>query len=206
MRKWLVAYGFVVSFVQAQELILRRVQTTQKVVTEESSGPEARKLYLRGRVIAGDSREPLVGAYVRIPGSVVGAVTDANGEFRIPTTLTVPVLVEVSFVGYETQRVSLLPGEERVAPTEIVLKEEEIVGQEVVISTSRIEEQFMKSPVQVVQLSSLAIRSSPSVLSAQTLSFLPGIDVVHSSFTFPVVNARGLTLPKIRGLSIGWMG
>lgn len=196
MRKWLVAYGFVVSFVQAQELILRRVQTTQKVVTEESSGPEARKLYLRGRVIAGDSREPLVGAYVRIPGSVVGAVTDANGEFRIPTTLTVPVLVEVSFVGYETQRVSLLPGEERVAPTEIVLKEEEIVGQEVVISASRIEEQFMKSPVQVVQLSSLAIRSSPSVLSAQTLSFLPGIDVVHSSFTFPVVNARGFNFTQ----------
>lgn len=73
---------------------------------------------------------------------------------------------------------------------------EDIVGQEVVISASRVEEKLLRSPVQVMQLSGLAIRSSPAVISAQTLSFLPGVDVVYSSLTFPVVNARGFNFTQ----------
>jgi iron complex outermembrane recepter protein len=151
----------------------------------------AQTLYLRGRVVDEKSGEPLAGAYVRVLGSVLGAVTDDKGEFRIATTIADPVLVEVSYVGYQSQRVSLLPGPSQKAPEEIRLREQEIIGEEVVISASRIEEAFMRSPVQVAQLSGRLVADSPTPLLSQTLSFLPGVQVMHTSFTFPVINTRG---------------
>jgi outer membrane receptor protein involved in Fe transport len=101
------------------------------------------------------------------------------------------VLVEVSYVGYESQRVSLIPGPALKEPIAIRLKEAELVGQEVVIAASRVEEAFMRSPVQVAQLSGRMIQDSPTPLLAQTLSLLPGVQVLHTSFTFPVINTRG---------------
>lgn len=184
------------SLLFAQEIILRRVQRVHQPTSVKPSTEVGERLYLKGRVLDAVSGEPLIGAYVRIPGSVIGAITDSRGEFRIPTTLTTPVTVEVSYVGYQTQQLMLSPGSEHMPSTDIRLREEEIVGQEVVISASRVEEQFMRSPVQVSQLTSLTLRTSPGILSAQTLSFLPGVDVVYTSFTFPVVNARGFNFTQ----------
>ncbi|MCS7152498.1 MAG: carboxypeptidase-like regulatory domain-containing protein [Bacteroidia bacterium] len=179
-----------------QEIILRRVQKTAALTPSSQRNEVSTPLYLKGRVLDAKSREPLIGAYARIPGSIIGAITDSKGEFRIPTTLTDPVVVEVSYIGYQTQQVTIAPAGEQSPFKEILLQEEEIVGQEVIISASRVEEQFMRTPIQVSQLSSLALRTSPGILSAQTLSFLPGVDVVYTSFTFPVVNARGFNFTQ----------
>ncbi len=137
-------------------------------------------------------REPLAGAYVRVLGSVLGAVTDDKGEFRVATTIADPVLVEVSYVGYQSQRVSLLPGPSQKAPEEIRLREQEIIGEEVVISASADRGGFHA----LAGAGGSAFRAfnnadSPTPLFSQTLSFLPGVRVMHTSFTFPVINTRG---------------
>lgn len=184
-----------ISLALGQEIILRRVQkiTTPDLLSREK---ETSYFYLKGKVLDAKSREPLVGAYVRIPGTVIGAVADANGEFRIKTTLIEPVRVEISCIGYQTRQVVLTPELEGSPPQLIFLEEEEIVGQEVVISASRVEEERMRSPIQISQLSSLAIRTSPGLFLAQTLSFLPAVEVLHTSLTFPVINTRGFNLTQ----------
>ncbi len=196
MKHLSLIFGILAASAYAQDIILRRIQRISPTEPSPQTETSPQRLYLRGKVLDANSGEPLVGAYVKIPGTVIGAITNDKGEFQIPTTLTIPVAVEVSFVGYQTQRITLKPGSETTSPTEIRLAEEEILGQEVVISASRVEEQFMRSPVQVSQLSSLMLRTSPGLLSAQTLSFLPGVDVVHTSITFPVVNARGFNFTQ----------
>lgn len=184
-------------FSWGQDLILRRVQAVrQPSGTEKAPSESGQKYYLQGKVIDAATREPLSGAYVRIPGNILGAVTNHQGDFSIATTLAEAVEVEISFIGYETQRLRLAPTPLGTPPREIALREEAIVGQEIVISASRVEEQLLRSPVQVMQLSSLSLRSSPAILSAQTLSFLPGVDVVYTSFTFPVVNTRGFNFTQ----------
>jgi iron complex outermembrane recepter protein len=188
---WFVLSVVSLGYAQEEVLILRRVAREFRPKGEERKQEAVQTLYLRGRVVDEKSGEPLVGAYVRVLGSVLGAVTDDKGEFRIATTIADPVLVEVSYVGYQSQRVSLLPGPSQKAPEEIRLREQEIVGEEVVISASRIEEAFMRSPVQVAQLSGRLVADSPTPLFSQTLSFLPGVQVMHTSFTFPVINTRG---------------
>lgn len=183
----------IIGYGQEEALILRRVAREFRYQGTDKAQEASQTLYLSGRVIDEKTGEPLSGAYVRVLGSVLGAVTDDKGAFRIATTIGEPVLVEVSYVGYETQRLRLMPGPVQKAPEEIRLREQEIVGQEVVISASRIEEAFMRSPVQVAQLSGRMVMDSPTPLLSQTLSFLPGVQVMHTSFTFPVINTRGFS-------------
>lgn len=41
------------------------------------------QLAVTGKVIAGDDRQPVIGATVKVKGANRGAVTDANGSFAI---------------------------------------------------------------------------------------------------------------------------
>ncbi|MEL6443742.1 MAG: carboxypeptidase regulatory-like domain-containing protein [Bacteroidota bacterium] len=72
---------------------------------------------LRGTVVgAGD--EPLAGASVTLLGErTAGTTTDASGQFRLRLP-RLPVTVEVRFLGYEPQRVVILPGE----PLEVTIR------------------------------------------------------------------------------------
>jgi hypothetical protein len=59
-----------------------------------------------GKIIASDDRRAVAGATIRVKGSSVGTVSDANGNFTIqlpPNTQT----LEVSFVGYNSQTVPI---------------------------------------------------------------------------------------------------
>jgi len=194
LAAFLALLGFAgVVYGQEEGLILRRVAREFRYQGGDKAQETAQKLYLSGRVIDEKTSEPLSGAYVRVLGSILGAVTDDKGEFRIATTIAEPVLVEVSYIGYQPHRLTVMPGPGQKALTEIRLREQDIVGQEVVISASRIEEAFMRSPVQVAQLSARMIAESPTPLLSQTLSFLPGVQIMHTSFTFPVINTRGFS-------------
>ncbi|MCS7297967.1 MAG: carboxypeptidase-like regulatory domain-containing protein [Bacteroidia bacterium] len=190
IRELRIAGVFLFCLGSAQDLLLRRVPGSKASALLPTHSEE--RHFIKGRVLDANTGEPLVGAYVRLPGTVLGAITDAKGEFQIPTAFREgEITAEVSYVGYQTQRFTLKPIRADEPAPQIFLQEEEIVGEEVVISASRIEEQFLRSPVQVTQISSRALQSSPGIFSAQTLSFLPGVNAVYTSLTFPIVNARG---------------
>ncbi|MDW8235290.1 MAG: carboxypeptidase-like regulatory domain-containing protein [Bacteroidia bacterium] len=177
------------------QVILRRAARIQPK-REQVPDTSPSYLWIKGRVQDAKTKEPLVGAYVRVPSTVIGAVTRAQGEFELPTTLREPIEVEISYVGYETKRITLSPKPKESLPEIIPLQEQEIIGQEVVIAASRIEEKQMHSPVQVFSLSGVDLRTQPGLFSTQAAAFLPGLEVVHSSLTFPVVNARGFAFTQ----------
>lgn len=56
-----------------------------------------------GRVVDSLTRQPLVGATVRIPGSGYQVTTDNNGGFNFETKQNIPFRVEVTFVGYRVK-------------------------------------------------------------------------------------------------------
>lgn len=57
---------------------------------------------VQGIVYDGDTREPLIGAAVTIPGSTIGVVTDINGRYSI-TMSNGQHTLQFRYVGYETQ-------------------------------------------------------------------------------------------------------
>ncbi|MFD1870839.1 TonB-dependent receptor [Hymenobacter bucti] len=64
---------------------------------------------------------------------------------------------------------------------------------EVVVSASRVEESFLRSPVTVEKLNARAIRLSPAASFFDAIENLKGVQVITPSLGFKVINARGFT-------------
>ena len=54
-----------------------------------------------GRVVGSDDKLPMAGASIRIKGTSIGTVTDANGNFSLQTPSNGQILV-ISYIGYQT--------------------------------------------------------------------------------------------------------
>lgn len=140
--------------------------------------------------------DPLPGAYIKVVGSVQGTVSGADGGFRLMLIAPPdPIQVEVSFVGYKTLRRTLSLAESS-APLTFALEEADIQAQEVVISASRISETFQTSPITIQKMSLRELNTMPGVSFFQNIPLLKGVDLIYSSFTFPIVNARGFNSPN----------
>jgi len=64
---------------------------------------------------------------------------------------------------------------------------------EVVVSASRVEESFLRSPVTVEKLNARAIRLSPAASFFDAIEGLKGVQVITPSLGFKVINARGFS-------------
>jgi TonB family protein len=83
----------------AEDLSIKEVRGEMKIsLSAKADGPNR---IVEGRIVDSDGN-PLKGANVVVTGTTTGATTDADGRFRIITTLPTGK-VAASFVGYETQ-------------------------------------------------------------------------------------------------------
>jgi iron complex outermembrane receptor protein len=64
---------------------------------------------------------------------------------------------------------------------------------EVVVTASRVEESFLRSPVTVEKLNARAIRLAPAASFFDAIEGLKGVQVITPSLGFKVLNARGFT-------------
>src|SRR4051812_4349532 len=72
-----------------------------------SSNAQTSNVQLVGKVIDDHTKEPLTGAVVHIKGTTHNVVTNEEGEFTFITGQKVPVVYEISHVGYTTQTVAV---------------------------------------------------------------------------------------------------
>ena len=148
-----------------------------------------------GTVVSADDGEPIIGATIRLVGTSLGAVTNADGKFTFTMRQGVKE-IDVSFVGYETQRVTIKP-EMVIAlvPDENSLEELVVVGYgsarklgSVVGSVSKIGNKTLQKAVtptftdalagQVAGLSVLSSSGDPSVAASIRLR---GVNSINSS-------------------------
>ena len=63
---------------------------------------------VRGTILDTDSKLPLIGATVIIPGTdpLIGSVTDVNGRFRLENIPIGRITIQLSYLGYEAKTVS----------------------------------------------------------------------------------------------------
>ncbi len=95
---------------------------------------------VRGRIIDEDSRTPLPGANVRVLDSeqLLGASTDADGNFRIENVPTGRITLLISFIGYEERVIpNLLVTAGKETVLEVVLKESLVVMEDVVVTANQ---------------------------------------------------------------------
>ncbi|MBK9934858.1 MAG: carboxypeptidase-like regulatory domain-containing protein [Cytophagaceae bacterium] len=141
-----------------------------------------------GMISDARTKEPLVGVSVQIKGKIIGTITDLNGKFDFTTATPVPFQLVISSVGYKSQEYTL---KSENAAINISLEEENIMGQELVVSASRMEESVMKSPVSVEKLDLRAIRETTAPNFYDALGNMKGVDLTTQGLLFKSINMRG---------------
>ncbi len=143
---------------------------------------------LAGRITDADTKDGLAGVSLAVKGRVVGTITDTKGNFLLTTSVPAPFTLVVSSVGYQTQQVVVTGNRSDMA---IVLNEQVLLGQEVVVSGSRVPEEIMKSPVSVEKIDARSIRESPAASFYDALANLKGVDMATQGLLFKSINLRG---------------
>jgi outer membrane receptor protein involved in Fe transport len=121
-------------------------------------------------------------------GENEGTVTDFDGNFTITINGSLPVTVEISSIGFESQQVVFNDGDSNVT---IQMQETLTQLEEIVIAASRTPERIAESPVSIERIGIQQIRRSSSPDFYNSLENLKGVDVNYSAIGFPSVNTRG---------------
>lgn len=135
-----------------------------------------------------ETGEGLAGVNIIVKGKVIGTITDIEGKFNLSVKDAPPFSLTVSFVGFETQEVAVSAS---ITNLDIKMKEATMLGQEVVISASRVEEKIMESPVSIEKMDILQVQNTPADNYYKGLANLKGVDVTTSSINFQIINTRG---------------
>jgi outer membrane receptor protein involved in Fe transport len=141
-----------------------------------------------GTVTDADTKETLVGANIKVKEKVVGTVTDLNGKFSLKVNAAPPFTLQVSVVGYQPKEVEVTANNVNLS---IELAAQTILGQEVVVSASRVEESVLKSPVSVERMDILQVRETPAANFYDALNNMKGVEMSTQSLTFKSVTTRG---------------
>ena len=91
-------------------ILQKQILSAFTLVVAASAAAQSPKPAITGFVVDAQTKQPLVGAVVRVSGASVSptAVTDAQGRFAARAAAGVEA--DISYMGYATQRVKLSAG------------------------------------------------------------------------------------------------
>jgi outer membrane receptor protein involved in Fe transport len=150
-------------------------------------------IQVTGTIIESQSKQTLPGVTVQIKGTITGTSTDAQGRFSLRTRAGYPFTLVFSSVGFQPQEFEV-KGPQLALTIALVTQTQ--LGQEVVVTASRVEERLLRSPVAIGKLDIRAIRESPAPGFYDALENVKGVQVTTSSLTFKVPNTRGFNIPN----------
>ena len=142
-----------------------------------------------GTVKDGGTGDALAGVNIIVKGRIIGTITDTKGQFSLKVSQAPPFTLSLSFIGYGTQDIEVKDA--NTTGLEVALAEQSLLGQEVVISASRVEESILKSPVTIEKMDLLMIRQSATPDYYDALANVKGIQVNSGSLNLTSVNTRG---------------
>jgi outer membrane receptor protein involved in Fe transport len=146
----------------------------------------AQNVTISGVVRNSISKDPIPSVSVMVKGSSSGTFTNENGFFKL-TTPTTPVVLVFSSIGYENREATVSSTD----TVEIDFVPASSLGQEVVVSASRVPERILESPVSIERISNVAIRNSAASNYYDIVNTLKGVDVVAASLSFKTPTTRG---------------
>ncbi|MBX2941205.1 MAG: TonB-dependent receptor [Cyclobacteriaceae bacterium] len=144
---------------------------------------------ISGTVKDGSTNESLAGVNIVVKGLVVGTISDLNGQFKLNLSQSPPFTLSFSFIGFATQELQITNA--NTTGIEITMEEQSMLGHEVVISASRVEESILQSPVTIEKMDITAIRQAATPDFYDALANVKGVQVNSGSMNFTAVNTRG---------------
>lgn len=165
-----------------------------------ASGVYAQATVIKGKVRDKKTAEPLIGATVAVKGTNTGVSTDYDGEFNLRTTQALPVVLVISYMGYESLEITV---SSLAKPLDIRLNENTKVLKDVEIRDTRITEKQKQQPLSVETMDAIAIKETPAANFYEGLAHLKGVDLTSASIGFKIINTRGFnSTSPVRSLQL----
>ena len=148
---------------------------------------------ISGQVTDQEKNLPLSDVSVQIKGTVTGTITNATGNFILKTKTKLPFTLVFSSVGFKAQELEI---KSLGSNLQVGLSTQTVLGNEVVVTASRVAESILKSPVAIEKLDIRTIRETPAPGFYDALENVKGVQMTTSSLTFKVPNTRGFNIPN----------
>lgn len=132
--------------------------------------------------------EPIPGANIKVEGESTGTISDGDGKFTLSTSKKPPFTIEISSIGFGTQKVSVTSNNQKITA---VLADEETQLDEIVVSASRTPERLRESPVTVERFTAADVKRTASPTFYDGLENLKEVQMNTSSMSFKSINTRG---------------
>jgi hypothetical protein len=143
---------------------------------------------IKGKITDAKTGEPMAGAHVTIKDDVYGAVAGNDGVFFLKTHNPLPVVLHISFVGYVPREIEITSAS---SFPEVKMEEQLLLGQEVVVSASRVEENILRSPVSIEKMNLRDLKQISTSDFYDGLYQLKGVDMNVHGLTLQLPNTRG---------------
>jgi len=143
---------------------------------------------ISGTVTDGSNQETLAGVNIVVKGKVQGTITSTDGKYSLKVNQSPPFLLTFSFIGFHTEEKQIT---EANTTLDLIMNEESLLGQEIVVSASRVEENILKSPVTIEKMDIIAIKQAATPDFFDALANMKGVQVNNGSLNFTAVNTRG---------------
>jgi TonB-dependent receptor len=142
--------------------------------------------------------EPLLGATVHIVGTSLGASTDFEGRYILRRIPAGEVEIRFSYIGYETQVITVNLGDGETAELNVELRTSAIEGAEIQISAQALGQmaainQQRSSNTIINVVSEEKIKELPDANAAESIGRLPGVSLSRSGGEANKVILRGLS-------------
>lgn len=134
------------------------------------------------------NNQPVPGANIKIVGENSGTTTDFDGSFTLQSSRKPPYVIEVTSVGFESQKVSVSSSTQKVL---VQLEGEETKLNEIVVSASRTPERVLESPVTIERMGIVEIKKTASPSFYDGLENMKEVQMNTSSMSFKSINTRG---------------
>ena len=145
-------------------------------------------------MVVNKADEVLVGATVNWKDTTIGAVTDIDGWFTIPRLDTVnPYILEISYVGYETVQVEILPEEYNLR---LVVEENSTLDDVVVETRQRANFTSTLDPLNVENIGEGELRRAACCNLSETFENNATVNV---NFTDAVTGAKEIEMLGLKG-------
>lgn len=127
-----------------------------------------------GTIVDGKG-EPVIGATIKVVGTSSGAITDLDGHFTV--SLSQKVKLEISYVGYITQTIAVVPGQN----INITLQEDsKSINEVVVVGYGTVKRSDLTGSVASLDASSLTANSQTNAIDAMQ-GKISGVNITRNA-------------------------
>jgi outer membrane receptor protein involved in Fe transport len=140
-----------------------------------------------GNVKNASNQQGVPAVSITVKGTSQGTFTDEYGNFKLSVP-TLPVTLVFTSIGFETKEVSVDNASSAIS---VEFVPASTLGQEVVVSASRVPERILESPVSIERVGAAAIRNAPVPNYYEALANLKGVDLSTSGLLFRTLSTRG---------------